>query len=226
MAKKKNEPKQSRAFFYWVAGLIVVGIILIVILSNLPKKEAVFDYKDQPYLGKKDAPVNIVEFGDYKCPVCKNFTVNVFPGIDKDLIQTGKAKLYFMNDPIIYTDSDRSAEFGETVYHELGNDAFWKFHDKLYNKQPEDPKYERMDLYKTEFLTETLKEAVSDKEAGKVEAAFNKRKYKEALDKDKSYVEDLKVTGTPTFFVNGKQFKGDTYQDLVDMVNKAAKESK
>ncbi|WP_409294914.1 DsbA family protein [Peribacillus sp. SCS-26] len=221
---KTKKTGQSNLFFFLVVGLIIAAAAGIAILSNMQGKEASFDYRSQPYLGKESAPVNIVEFGDYKCPVCKNFTLSVFPQIKKDLIDTGKAKLYFMNDPIIYKDSSRSALFGETVFHELGNAEFWKFHDELYKQQPDDPKYEQMDIYSASFLTRILKENTGKNNVDKVMKAFDEEKYEKELKNDLSLVKELGVTGTPTFFVNGKQFKGKTYQDLIDMVNKEAKE--
>lgn len=234
MAKKKKSTSNnssSRLFFFGVVGLAIICFIALILLSNFQKTDASnasaasFDYQNQPYLGQKNAPVKIVEFGDYKCPICKNFNDNIFPGIDKDLIKTGKATYYFMNDPFIYTDSTRAALFAETVYHELGNNAFWKFHEQLYSKQPADSKYEKIDLYSTSFLEKTLNEVVSQKDTEKVAQAFNTKKYESALEKDTSYVKQLGITGTPTFFINGKLFKGSTYQDLIDMVNNAAKKN-
>ncbi|WHY93093.1 thioredoxin domain-containing protein [Neobacillus cucumis] len=220
--KSTSNNQSSRKFFFGVVGLTIICLIALVMLSNLQKKDGTFDYNGQPYIGDKDAPVKIVEFGDYKCPICKNFNESVFPGIDKDLIKTGKAQFYFMNNPFIFTDSTRSALFAETVYHELGNESFWKFHEHLYSKQPADSKYEQIDLYSQDFLEKTLKEVVNQKDSAKVVEAFKAEKYKSDLEKDKSYVTNLNITGTPTFYVNGKQFTGNTYQDLVDTVNKEA----
>ncbi|KQL53219.1 thiol-disulfide oxidoreductase [Heyndrickxia shackletonii] len=226
MSKPKNANHSSRTFFYWVIGLVVICIIGLILLSKLTgKNDAEFDfnYKNQPYLGKSDAPVNIVEFGDYKCPVCKNFTENVYPATIKKLVDNGKVKFYFMNYPFINKDSTTAALFSEAVYGELGNDVFWKFHDLLYKKQPEDEKYERIDLYTDSFLQNTLREIVNEDDVKKVESAVKENRYKGALDKDTSYVKKLKINSTPTFFINGKEFNGKTYEDLIKMINDAAK---
>ncbi|MED1202381.1 DsbA family protein [Heyndrickxia acidicola] len=225
--KTKNKNQSSRAFFYWMVGLVVVCIGTIILLAKVNSashQDATFNYNNEPYLGNKNAPVNIVEFGDYKCPVCKNFNATVFPDIIKDLVQTGKAKYYFMNDPFIYRDSTRAAQFAETVYIELGNTAFWKFHDHLYEKQPDGSKYESTDVYSLNFLQDTLKDVAGDKDTQKVVTAFKQQKYKAALKKDINYVNKLKIDGTPTIFVDGKLFKGQSYSDLINLVNKKAKE--
>ncbi|GGH82569.1 protein-disulfide isomerase [Pullulanibacillus pueri] len=221
---KRNVKKQkARGYIYGAIGLFVIALAVVIIVGNVQKTEAAFDYKGQPYLGDKRAPVKIVEFGDYKCPYCKNFNETAFPEIEKDLVDTGKASFYFLNDPFIYTDSTRSALFAETVYHALGNQIFWKFHDQLYGKQPADSKYEQMDVYTNDFLQKTLQEVTSQAKVDKVMKAFKAKKYENDLKKDQSYVSKLGIQGTPAFFINGKEFKGTTYDDLIEMVNKAAK---
>lgn len=141
MANSKNHSKKasnsSSKFVFWMIGLVAVIIIAFIFLGNHQKQdnttqEAKIDYTNQPYQGKSSAPVSIIEFGDYKCPNCKNFADNVIPVVKQELVDTGKAKLYYMNDTIINkTDAVRSAKFAESVYAELGNDTFWKFHELL-----------------------------------------------------------------------------------------------
>ncbi|MGJ7911477.1 DsbA family protein [Neobacillus sp. LXY-1] len=232
MANKKKQENKSSKFVFWMIGLIAVGVLALIFLGNLSGKEekatkktsiAKIDYSNEPFLGDASAPVSIIEFGDYKCPICKDFNKNTIPLIEKELVDTGKAKLYFMNDSFINVDSTRSAQFAESVYQELGNETFWKFHDLLYEKQPEDTKYEKMDYFTKSFLIDTLREVVSEPEVDKVLKNFNDEKSKAAWQKDMDYVKKLGVTGTPTLFVNGKMFSGKTLEDLQEKVNEAAK---
>jgi protein-disulfide isomerase len=228
MATKKTNKKQNQysKFTFWIIGLIVVCLIGFVFLANGKKQEQAsfeINYKDQPYLGDPSAPVQIVEFGDYKCPICKSFEENFFPHIQKELIDTGKTQFYFMNYSFINVDSHRSAKFAEAVYKELGNETFWKFHELLYSKQPDDPKYEKMDVFTDQFLKETLKEIVSDSEAEKVDKVFKANASQKEWQIDMDTAEQLKVPGTPAIFVNGKKFEGNTFEDLKNMVDEASK---
>ncbi|MFJ7471375.1 DsbA family protein [Peribacillus frigoritolerans] len=226
--KKKGNQKQSSAFTFWIIGLIAVIIIGFIFLANGKKDEDTavneIDYKSQPYLGEKSAPVQIVEFGDYKCPVCKTFEEQFFPSIQSELIDTGKAQFYFMNYSFINVDSTRSAKFAESVYQELGNETFWKFHELLFDKQPADLKYEKVDVFTDKFLEETLKEIANDKDVKKVVTSFKAKKSDDQWNKDMELADELGVTGTPSLFVNGKKFEGNTIDDLVKMVDDAAKE--
>ncbi|WP_251549767.1 DsbA family protein [Neobacillus muris] len=237
MANRKNSVKKenngsSSKFIFWVIGLIAVGVLALILFGNLSDKQeqesdqeaSEIDYSSQPFLGDKSAPVSILEFGDYKCPACKSLAETAIPVIQKELVDTGKAKLYFMNDSFINVDSERSAKFAESVFHELGNETFWKFHELLYEKQPEDTKYEKMDYFTEQFLTDTLKEVASDEEVDKVVKHFNAEKSTDAWKKDMDLAKELNVTGTPTLFVNGEKFTGQTIDDLKEMVESAAKE--
>ncbi|MBT2719960.1 thioredoxin domain-containing protein [Bacillus sp. ISL-46] len=225
---KKKEAKSSSTFTFWMIGLVAVFILAFIFLGNHSKQQdktttTKIDYSNQPFKGKESAPVSIIEFGDYKCPNCKNFAKDVVPIIQQELVDTGKAKFYFMNDSFINVDSTRSAKFAESVLQELGNETFWKFHDLLFEKQPEDTKYEKIDLFTEDFLVDTLKEVASGSDVDKVVKNFQAKKSDNAWNKDMDYAEKLGVTGTPTIFVNGEKFDGQTIDDLKDMVEKASK---
>lgn len=227
MGKKSTKPTTSTStkIMFWAIGIIFVLFIVFIFVNKTAEKgkEIAIDYTNQPYIGEESAPVKIIEFGDYKCPYCKDFSESTFQVIKKELVDSGKAKFYFMNYSLINeTDSPRSAKFAETVYHELGNDPFWKFHELLYEKQPEDTKYESLDIFTESFLEETLNEIVSDEETEKVMKTFEENKYNKAFEKDMSLVGELGITGTPTVLVNGKLFEGQTLDDLKKMVDEAA----
>ncbi|HJV17310.1 MAG TPA: thioredoxin domain-containing protein [Bacillales bacterium] len=224
---KNHKNSSSTKFVFFIIGLVAIAIIGFIFLANQSKSDTKskeeIDYTGQPYLGSETAPVSIIEFGDYKCPNCKNFAENVIPTIQQELVDTGKAKLYFLNDSFINTDSIRSAKFAESVFQVLGNKTFWEFHDLLYKKQPEDSKYEKMDIYNEKFLTDTLKEVASESDVNKVLENFQAKKSDHAWQKDMDLAGKLGVTGTPTLFVDGKLFEGKSLDDLTEMVDKATK---
>jgi protein-disulfide isomerase len=229
-SKSQTKSKSSSKLVFWTVGIIAVIVLGFIFYSNntKPEEEAKtedsvsIDYSNQPFLGNESAPVSIIEFVDYKCPNCMEFAKNTVPIIQKELVDTGKAKFYVMNNSFINVDSIRSAKFAESVYQELGNDMFWEFHDLLFEKQPEDPKDEKKDVFTEDFLADTLKEIASDKEVEMVVKNFRDKKSEDAWDKDMAYVKQLGVTGTPTMIVNGKMFTGQSLEDLKDMVEEAA----
>lgn len=68
----KAEAKTKILIFSTVAAVIIIFVALIMLI---PKANSDFNYSEMHRLGKEDAPVKIVEFGDYKCPACSDFSV-------------------------------------------------------------------------------------------------------------------------------------------------------
>lgn len=209
---------------FWIIGIIAVCVIALIVLNGKSDNSAsnsVIDYKDEPYIGEKSAPVEIVEFGDYKCPHCAEFNESLLPYIQQQFVETGKAKLYFMNYAFIATDSTTAAKFAETVYQQLGNEKFWKFHELLFANQT--TKDGKENLMTEDFLKTILGQVASKDETAKVAKAFEENKAKDALNKDMKTAKELKVQGTPAIFIGGKEFKGKTMDDFDKMVEEAAK---
>ncbi|MED4072693.1 DsbA family protein [Priestia endophytica] len=224
--KNTSKTKSSNIWFYIIIAVFVIGAVGLVVLNNIGDEKASFDYKNQPVLGEESAPVQIVEFGDYKCPVCKTFNETYFPQIDKELIQTGKVQFHFMNFPFINNDSTRAAQFAEVVYKELGDETFWKFHESLYKNQPADYKYEKIDFLTEKELKERLSEFASQEEVDRVVKAFKDGEGEKPVNEDLKVVNDLQINSTPTVYVNGKLYEGKSYEDLKKMVEEELEDAK
>jgi len=54
-----------------------------------------------PALGSDTAPLTMVEFIDYQCPLCKQYMDTVFPQIKKNFIDTGKVRYLSRNYPLL-----------------------------------------------------------------------------------------------------------------------------
>lgn len=208
---------------FWYIGIFAIIIIGIIVVKGVQQDAAVMDYEGQPFIGEDSAPVDIVEFGDYKCPHCQDFNDQIFPIIKADLVDTGKAKFYFMNYPIIGPDSTSSALFAETVYRELGNDMFWQFHHLLFERQmTEDGK---TNIFTDDFMKDILAEVASATEVNQVMDAVNEADIDKALKQDISTANQLNVSSTPTIFINGERFDGNSTSEFIEKVEEAASES-
>ncbi len=85
-------------------------------------------------MGDEDAPITIVEFGDYACPGCGGFAMSVKPQIELLLLETGKAKFIFYDFPLTTVHptaflAARSARCAQD------QDKFWEYHDALFRNQ-------------------------------------------------------------------------------------------
>ncbi len=70
---------------------------------------SIFSQNSSPILGDQNAPITIVEFGDYQCFYCNKFFHDTENQINENYIKTGKAKLIFKDFTIIGPDSVVSA---------------------------------------------------------------------------------------------------------------------
>lgn len=85
-----------------------------------------------PRLGSAEASVTIIEFGDYQCPRCKSWFDNTKPQIDSNYIDTGVAKLYFVDVKYIGGDSHTASI---ATYCAQDQGMYWEYHDTLYENQ-------------------------------------------------------------------------------------------
>lgn len=85
-----------------------------------------------PVVGSLDAPVMIIEYGDYQCPNCMRFNTQIKPLIVENYINTGKASLIF-KDFVIY--GQDSANAAVATHCAAEQNKYWEMHDHIYANQ-------------------------------------------------------------------------------------------
>lgn len=165
--------------------------------KSAPAKDP-FSYTNVPMLGKASAPVRIVEFGDFKCPDCRDWEQNVLPQIKKDFIDTGKAKLYFMDFQVI-RNSETAELVGRSIYHQ-SNEAFWQYYSAIYDNQGN----VREDWATQSYLLNFVKAHVSNIDQARLKQDVEGKVYQTEVDADKNTGKKAGVHATPTIFVDGQ----------------------
>ena len=160
-------------------------------------------------IGPKDAKYVIREFSDLQCPYCGLFAAQAVPLIKEKLISRGDVRFEFHHFPLIGTHANAmpSAEASECVTAVNEQEAFWTYHDALFERQRawsdlDDP---------TAYFVRLAKDLDLDTEG--VETCIKNRDYGEELLKaHKVASEQLGLRGTPSIFING--YKLDEYTEL------------
>jgi protein-disulfide isomerase len=172
----------------------------VVVELNQPsaKVEAGNSYR----LGSDKAPVQIIEYADYQCPYCQK----VQPDLDRIKAQFGdQVSIIYKDFPLpMHPEALRAAE-GARCAGVQGK--FWEYHDHL-------------------FLTKKLKEEDLKEEArtlkldtDKFDQCMDKQEQFEAVKKDAQDAQHLGLSGTPSFFINGRFMSGAIgYAKLRDTV--------
>lgn len=145
-----------------------------------------------PILGSKDAPITMIEFGDYQCFYCNKFYHDIEPDIVKNYINTGKVRLVFKDFIIIGQDSVNAAHAAHCAQ-EKGK--FWEYHDALYNNWAGE---------NTGWASSQNLKAFA-KQIGLNETQFSQcmseSRYLPVIQGSLSNAKDLGLTGTPDFFI-------------------------
>jgi protein-disulfide isomerase len=148
--------------------------------------------------GSGDAPITLVEYGDYQCPYCGM----AYPIVKRVQARLGKRlRFVFRNFPIAeaHPDAVAAAELAEAA---ALQDKFWEMHDMLYEHQralsPAD-------------LQRYAKELKLDFDA--LELALTSGEPQKAVQADFDSGIRSGVSGTPTFFANGRRFVVDWRTD-------------
>lgn len=145
-----------------------------------------------PYLGPEDAPVVIVEFGDFRCSFCRRFHNETF----EPLLQQyeGRIRYVYRDHPTLTDESFPSALAAECA-HDQG--AFWEFRDLLFAAQ-------------SPLTRETFIQFATDTglDIDQFAECYDNQTPRDEIVQDFVDAQSAGVTGTPTFFINGTPLIG------------------
>jgi protein-disulfide isomerase len=155
--------------------------------------------------GPADAPITLVEYGDFHCPFCKR----VQPTITEVLAKyNGSIRMVYKDFPIdsLHPQARAAAEAARCAG-EQGK--FWEFHDRIYAGDP-DATAPTMQKYAQEVGLD----------AARFEACRSTRKYQSQVQADILEGTKLGVSGTPGFYINGRFLSGaqpiDAFSKIID----------
>jgi protein-disulfide isomerase len=150
------------------------------------------DLDGAPSKGPARAPVTIVAFSEFQCPYCSR----AVPGLKQvEEAYPGKVRIAFKHLLIPGHQQAPLAAEASLAAHEQGK--FWPYHDKLFANQ------QALERPALESYAQEL-----GLDMKKFKAALDSGKHKTQVDRDMQIAASLGVTGTPTFFVNGKKTVG------------------
>jgi protein-disulfide isomerase len=150
-------------------------------------------------LGNADAKVTVIEYASPTCPHCAQFSNEVYPAFKTEYIDTGKIKFILrpfirnLQDAVVFLLAEAA---GEEKYHQVietyfKTQATWGLAEK--------PRVALLEQAKQlGFTEESFDTALANQEL----FAAMKQMQVQAVD-------EFKLTGTPTFYINGKQLTGE-----------------
>ena len=151
-----------------------------------------------PILGDPDAPITLVEFGDYQCHYCNVFFETTENDIIKNYVETGKVKIIFKDYNIIGEDSVKASQ-GAHCANDQG--MFWEYHDILYSHWTGENNGWASGTNLTNFAEEI------DLDMNKWTECMMQQKHSQTILSSNEDARALELTGTPAFFVISSEGK-------------------
>lgn len=158
---------------------------------------------DDPFLGDKNAKVIIVEFSDYQCPFCRSFWKDSFVQLKKEYIDTNKIKFVYRDYPLSF--HPMAQPFAEAAECAEDQGKYWQMHDKIFSEQ------EKKGQGTVTSSIDDLKlwaSQVAGLDKNKFNQCLDSGKYKVEVQKDFDDGSKAGVSGTPSFFINGRLLVG------------------
>jgi protein-disulfide isomerase len=210
-----------KRIIFWAWFIIILGLIVwgLSIAMNKPGSGSTLGTPspvaaDDHVLGAKNAPVTLIEYGDFQCPACARY----FPFIERLTKEASTTvKLVFRHFPLYplpHPNSYISAEAAEAA---ALQGKFWEMYRLLYENQNDwaelsDP-HQVMYSYAEKLNLDMVK----------FKADIDSASVKARVSRDADEAQRLGIGGTPTFFVNGKAIETpSTYDSLKALIEAAA----
>jgi|SRR5258708_3790721 len=147
--------------------------------------------------GPENAPVTLVEYGDYQCPYCADVHSMI-----QSIAKTMGANLRFVFRHMPLNDVHPYAQYAAEAAEAAGAQGkFWEMHDAIYDHQSD----LGSDLMHTLALTLNL-------DLPRFEADTEARRYRPRVKRDFMGAMRSGVAATPTFFINGERYDGNLQQ--------------
>ena len=186
--------------FYLLAIPIVIGIITGIFLafyletetnSSLLTTSNLLD-GGSPIMGNSNAPITILEWGDYQCTFCYKFHQNTLNIIQENFINTGKVKLVFKDFPLNGPDSLLAAE---ATYCAEDQGKYWQYHDELYTNWGGE---------KTGWITRGSLESFANTvnlDLNEFNTCLDDHKYQNKVNAIHEFGKEIGIDATPSFLV-------------------------
>lgn len=151
-------------------------------------------------IGKPDAPVVMLNYGDYRCPFCAKFSRDIEPELVKRYVDTGVLRLEWRDFPSFGEESLEAAKAGRAA---AAQGKFWQYLGAIYHEAPPRghpslPHDKLIDYAKQVGITDIPK----------FEADMHNPATDAAIQADAHQGAQIGVSTTPTFLINGHPILG------------------
>jgi protein-disulfide isomerase len=169
-----------------------------------PRRRYSVSTEGAPVRGSADAKLAIVEFSDFECPFCNRVNPTLLRVLQE---YDDRVRLVWKHLPLSIHRRARDAHLASEAAHRQGK--FWEMHDKIFADQ------RRMSPERYLEYARELGLDIERFERDIADAAVGRK-----VDSDLAEAARLGVTGTPSFFINGRYISGalpyETFRAVIE----------
>ena len=164
-------------------------------------------------LGDANAPVTVVEYADFQCPICKRAETDVIARLEQDYVDQGKVKIEFRDFAFIGQDSWNAAQ-AALAANDQGK--FWQYHDALFNAQGQ----ENSGQFSYDNLVKIAQQVGLD--VPTFEKTLSNNTHLAEVQQEVDQPSKAGVDSTPTFLIGDKKIVGiQSYSQFQSAINAA-----
>jgi protein-disulfide isomerase len=223
--EQERKERRRRSIVVTAVGVVVLALVLVIgtlVRSSLDSTSGSAKAPSGAVgyavpAGKAGAPATVTVYEDFMCPFCGQFEAatrsRLQAAADSGKVRLRYHALNFLSRSSTTDYSLRAANAYAAVLDTAGPDAAKKFHDLLFEHQPEEGSAGLSDGQLLDYAVEAgaQRSEVSDKISG--------RSFEGWVKKGTSQASEDGVTATPTVEINGKTVEFKTVAQLVDRID-------
>lgn len=224
----QNARRAKKRRMYTMFGGAAAGALILVMILVLINREDDGGFAAEPVtppsttytgiardgrtMGDPDAPVRIVEYGDYQCPGCAAFATNVKPRIIEEYVATGQVFFEYRDLTGLGPESMQAARAAACA---LEQDMYWEFHDTLYTNQVgrDDGGFARQRMLR---MAEQL-----EMDTGAFGECLDDDRYDDEIEAMTALATQDNVRATPSVIVDGVLLEGPTFDAVRQQIESA-----
>jgi protein-disulfide isomerase len=156
---------------------------------------------DEHVRGPRDAALTLIEYGDFQCPYC----ARAHAALSELMDELGGIRLVYRHMPLedVHPLAELAAEAAEAA---ASQGKFWEMHDLLFEQQ-----HQVTDKQDLAVLAESL-----DLDIERFRAEMLGRQHRPRVQGDLARARHDGAIATPTFFINGVRYRGDSDRDSLE----------
>jgi protein-disulfide isomerase len=204
-----------KLFYGALAAIAVIGVAAIVYsarvggssmatqpleMSAITNASELTELARGMNLGADNAPVHILVFSDFMCPACATWAGQIEPMLKPEFVDQGKVRLTYHDFPLPQHKFSFAAARAARCAGDQGK--FWEYHDRLFATQREWSYGSSMPV--DHFNQVARDVGLNTRTFG---SCLRSDQHAEVVTANRMLGEVLRVTGTPTVFLNGRQLQ-------------------